>query len=372
MFYSKRLLVFLTSILVCSTFYAQIMLTSLPSGGNKRASVSEQIGLVDVQIHYSRPGVKGREGKIWGSLIHKGLEDPGFGNSKAAPWRAGANENTTISFSRDVTINNKPLAAGKYGLFIMYDSLKSTVIFSKNANSWGHYFYNPAEDALRIEVEPKILNSSVEWLTYEFTNQMESSASVELKWEKLSIPFTITTDYINDQLAIFRSQLRTSAGFIWQPWNQAAQWCVDKNVNLQEALLWADTAIGPSFGGDRSFPAYATKAQILSKLGRNSEADVLMQKSLAFANMTEIHQYARQLLTGKRTKEAFEIFKMNHDKNPNQYTTVMGLMRGYSALGDYKNAIKYGNQALLLSPNPANRTYVENLITKLKENKDIN
>src|SRR4030095_9242885 len=93
---------------------SQIPLTTAPSGGNKKASVSERIGLTDVTIHYDRPGVKGREGKIWGQLVHAGFIDQGFGSSKSAPWRGGANENTTIEFSTDVTIDGKPLPAGKY------------------------------------------------------------------------------------------------------------------------------------------------------------------------------------------------------------------------------------------------------------------
>src|SRR5213083_591650 len=78
--------------------FAQIPLTVLPSGGNKKASVTERIGLTDVIIHYDRPTVKGREGKIWGQLIPVGFTDPGFGSSKAAPWRAGANESLYVWF----------------------------------------------------------------------------------------------------------------------------------------------------------------------------------------------------------------------------------------------------------------------------------
>src|ERR1043165_1000335 len=142
----------LTSFL--STSFAQITLTQLPSGGNKKAIVGERIGLTDVVIHYDRPGVKGREGKIWGELIHTGFIDQGFGNSKAAPWRAGSNENTTIEFSNDVLIEGKPLKKGKYGFFVAYDSTESTVIFSNNATSWGSFYYDDKEDALRVKVKP--------------------------------------------------------------------------------------------------------------------------------------------------------------------------------------------------------------------------
>src|SRR5690348_10351890 len=100
---------------------AQITLTGLPSGGNKKAIVGERVGLTDITIHYDRPGVKGREGKIWGQLIPVGYIDPGFGSSKSSPWRAGANENTTIEFSHAVTIEGQPIKAGRYGFFIAYD-----------------------------------------------------------------------------------------------------------------------------------------------------------------------------------------------------------------------------------------------------------
>src|SRR5215470_14834887 len=123
--------------LLFSFVLSHAQLTVLPSGGNKKASVSERIGLTDVTIHYDRPHVNGREGKIWGQLVPVGYTDQGFGSSKAAPWRAGANENTTIEFSNDVKIEGQPLPAGKYGFFVAYDPNECTLIFSKNSSSWG-------------------------------------------------------------------------------------------------------------------------------------------------------------------------------------------------------------------------------------------
>src|SRR5215467_10688720 len=157
-------------------------LTFSPSGGNKKAMVGENIGLTDITIHYSRPHVNGREGKIWGNLIPVGYSDQGFGSSKAAPWRAGANENTTIEFSTDVKVEGQPLAAGKYGFFIAYDSSGSTLIFSKNSTSWGSFFYDEKEDALRVKVKPMATDKSVEWLKYEFTDETPNSAIIALEW----------------------------------------------------------------------------------------------------------------------------------------------------------------------------------------------
>ena len=364
----SAVLIALTLIYPC---FSQI-LTTQPSGGNKKAAVSERIGITDVTIHYDRPGVKGREGKIWGQLIAVGFTDQGFGSSKAAPWRAGANENTTIEFTDDVKIEGQPLAAGKYAFFVAYDPNECTLIFSKNNSSWGSFFYNEKEDALRVKVKPVALDKSVEWLKYEFMNQTENSATIALQWEKLMIPFKVEVDYIKTQLASFRNELRNSKGFQWEAWNQAAQWALAHNTNLEEALLWTDTATSVGFGGSQSFQAWSTKAQILDKLGRTNEAAAIMKKAMPFANMNEIHGYARSLLTQKKNKEALEIFKMNYDKNPNQFVTLVGLTRGYSATGDYKTALKYANQALPLAPNEQNKKNVQTMIDKLKESKDVN
>ncbi|HVG40814.1 MAG TPA: hypothetical protein VM888_04305, partial [Chitinophagaceae bacterium] len=94
--------------------------------------------------------------------------------------------------------------------------------------------------------------------------------------------------------------------------------------------------------------------------------------SLPLASMAEVHQYGRQLLQQKKNKEALDIFKMNLAKNGNQFTPLMGVTRGYSAIGDYKNALKYAKQALAVAPNAQNKTFIEGAIKKLEEGKDIN
>jgi hypothetical protein len=313
--------------------------------------------------------VKGREGKIWGQLIPVGYTDQGFGSSKAAPWRAGANENTTMEFSTDVKIEGQPLAAGKYAFFVAYDPNECTLIFSKNNTSWGSFFYNEKEDALRVKVKPMQQDKSVEWLKYEFMNETENSTVVGLQWEKLMIPFKIEVDYVNTQLASFRNELRNSKGFQWETWDEAAGWCVQRNTNLDEALLWADTAI--KFSSGIIFTPMSTKAEILNKLGRGDEASALMKKALPYGNMNEIHGYGRSLIALKRPKEALDIFKMNYDKNPNQVTTLIGLVRGYSANGDYKTALEYANKAMPVV-DAQNKTNLETMIDKLKQGKDVN
>ncbi|HYK46462.1 MAG TPA: DUF2911 domain-containing protein [Parafilimonas sp.] len=362
----------LLAVFVCGACVLSAQLTVPPNGGNKKAVVGERIGITDVTIHYDRPGVKGRDGKIWGQLIQTGYNDLGFGNTKTAPWRAGANENTTIEFSTDVKIEGQSLPAGKYAFFIAYDPNECTLIFSKNSSSWGSFFYDEKEDALRVKVKPVATDKSVEWLKYEFTAETDSSATVALQWEKLMIPFNIQVDMKATQLASYRNELRTDKGFMWESWAQAAQWCVDNNINLEQALLWSDTATSPNFGGDHSFRSWSTKAEVLDKLGRTDEADAAMKKALPYAGVFEMHQYGRQLLAQKRNKEALEVFKMNYDKNPDQFVTLMGLTRGYAANGDTKSALKYANLALPMAPDPQNKSNVQTLIQKLQDGKDIN
>lgn len=359
-------------LLVSSVASAQITLTGLPSGGNKKAWVGERVGLTDITIRYDRPGVKGREGKIWGGVVHTGFVDQGFGNAKQAPWRAGANENTVIEFSGDVLVEGQPLKAGKYGFFVAYDSVAPVLIFSKNASSWGSYFYSADEDALRVKVKPAPLHTPVEWMKFEFSDQTENSAVISLQWEKLSIPFKVEVDYVKDQIASFQKELRTERGFHWLAWEQAAQWALQRNTNLEQALQWADSASGATFGGNRVFQPQATKAQILYKLGRTAEGDAVMKQALPLAGMQELHQYGRQLIQQKKSKEALEIFRMNHQKNPGQFTTLVGLARGYSANRDFKNALKYAKQAVAIAPDPQNKTSLEGAIKKLEGGQDMN
>ena len=358
--------------MLCFIFSASAQLTTPPDGGNKKASVSERIGITDVTIHYDRPGVKGREGKIWNGLVHVGYKDLGFGTSKAAPWRAGANENTTITFSTDVKIEGQPLKAGTYGFFIAMGTGDATLIFSNNSYSWGSFFYDPKDDALKVTVKTFPLNESVERLKYEFVDETENGATIALLWERLKIPFKVEVDLVNTQMESFRKELRTNKGFKSDVWQQAAQFAADHNTNLDEAMQWSDYSLNGQFVGEKNFKNYATRADVLNKLGKTSDADAAMKMAMPMATMQELHAYGRQLIQQKRPKEALEVFKLNAQKNPNQFTTYMGLVRGYSANGDYANALKNAQLAKPLAPNQPNKDAVDKMIATLKEGKDIN
>jgi uncharacterized protein YuzE len=155
-----------------------------------KASVMQTLGIdTDITIEYSRPGVKGR--KIWGELVPYGLA-PGnkYSNDKPFPWRAGANENTTIEFSKDVLIEGNKLPAGKYGIHMIPSEKDWIIIFSKNNSAWGSFSYNQEEDALRVTVTP-VEALHQEWLIFGFDSLAGTSATAFLHWEKLSVPFKI-------------------------------------------------------------------------------------------------------------------------------------------------------------------------------------
>jgi len=363
---------YLFSLQLAITGLANAQLTSIPRGGNKTASVSEQIGITNIIIHYSRPGVKKREGHIWGELIPVGFSELGYGAKKPAPWRAGANENTTIELTTDVKIEGQKLPAGIYGFFVAYDPSGCTLIFSKNYTSWGNFFYDPDEDALRVKVKPVITEKSVEWLKYEFADQTPTSATIQLQWEKLMIPFRIDVDVIQTQIASFRKELRGGKALpgSWQAWNQAAAYCAANNTNLEEALLWADSSLSHIFGGAGSFTAWQTKAAILDSMGRKDEAAETMKKAMPLMDMIQGYTYGYSLLA-TNPKEAFEIFKMVYDKYPNTLFSNIGMASGYSAFGDYKKALYYAEKALPQAKG-GNKAEIERNIRDLQNGKDMN
>ncbi len=352
---------------------ALAQLTVPHGGGSKKASVSEQIGLTKITIDYDRPAVRGREGKVWGTDVAPfGFTDQGFGTSKAAPWRAGANENTVFTVSSEVKVGGKSLPAGKYGLFMALAENEVTVIFSKDYLAWGSYFYDPAKDVLRIPTKAMPASTSQEYLKYEFVDQTDNSATVVLAWEKWRIPFKVEVDVVGGVVASLREEIKGDRGFSWQAWHQAAAYCLQHNTHLEEALTWAEGAISMPYIGEKNFSTLSVKSAILGKLGRQAEADALMKEALPLGQLMEVHGYGRQLLAEKKTQAALEVFKLNAQKHPANPTASIGLVRAYSALGDYKNALKFANLALTQKPDDANRKAVEDMVVKLKAGKDVN
>jgi hypothetical protein len=351
---------------------SQVMpLTLEPDGGNRKASVSEQVGIAKIAINYNRPGVKGREGKIWNTTVaHYGFVDLGHGTSHAAPWRAGANENTTISFSHRVKIEGKDLPAGTYGFFIALGENESTLVFSKVNTSWGSFYYDSTQDALRVTVKNKNLDQPVEWLKYEFIDQKDDGVTIAMSWEKRMIPFNVQVDRKALQMESFVNDFRTTRPYY--DFINAANWCVQNNCGLEQALQWMDRAIYFRIMGEKNFRTLSTKANVLMKMNRVDEAKKVMEEAVPLGTMTDVHFYGRQLLNMSQVDEAFKVFKSNYDKYPNQYTTNVGMGRAYSAKGDYKKALSYMEAALTQAPDEGSKTNLQAMITKLKDGQNVN
>jgi len=372
--------VFTTLSFVCITLLAMSQAITLPpSGGNQKSKVIQWIGPVQVSILYSSPDVhaptgEDRKGHIWGELVHYGFIDQGFGTSKAAPWRAGANENTVIAFSHDVKIEGKDLKAGTYGLFLDVEKEGQwNWIFSKNSTSWGSYFYDAKEDALRVPVSPQE-GAYTEYLTYGFDERKVNSATAFLQWENKKVPFKIEAPNAHDlYVAKIREELRSYPGFDYRNWSNAAQYCAQNKVNLEEALTWADQAISnTNIGGVEDFGTLSTKALVLRAMGRDTEAEPVMDKAIKIPGtpVNSIHQYGRILLNAGKKEKAMEVFQYNAKAHPeDRFTPNVGLARGYTALGDKKNAIKYWELAIKNLPEnqKANVAFYEGELKKVKE-----
>lgn len=363
----KKLLFFILifAVYIINNSYAQ-SISLPPSGDNQKCAITQWIGLVSVTITYNSPDVTGpngesRKGKIWGGVVPFGLADNNFGTAKKMPWRAGANENTTISFSHDVKIEGRFISQGTYGLHMIPQEDKWTIIFSNNSSAWGSYFYKESDDALQVEVIP-VEHNYTEWLTYDFIEKKPTYTMAALKWENLMVPFKIEADVIDLYLSQIRSELQSSPGFTWQNWVAAVNFCVSNNTNLDEALLWADYAISAPFVGERNFTTLSTKTNLLYLIDREEEADALLLEAIAepSATITSIHMFGRNLINDGRAKKAMEVFELNREKYPNdKFTTIVGLARGNEAIGKTKQAIKYYRLAAENAPEGQRDYYLE-------------
>jgi len=352
-----------------------------PNGDNERSEVSQWIGPVKISIDYHSPHVhnppdKDRTGHIWGELVHYGFFDEGFGPTKGAPWRAGANESTTITFSHDVKVEGKDLKAGTYALFLDAEQNGPwNWIFSHHIG-WGSFQYDSKDDVLRVPATPQDVPFT-EFLTYGFDERLPNSTLAFLQWEKKRIPFKIEVPNVNDlYVAELRQQLESWPGFRYEDWQTAAQFCADNKINLEEALVWADKAIsGPFRGatiGHEDLTTLQTKADVLTAMGRNNEADAVMQKALRLpgTDAYSLYAYGMGTLKGGNKAKAMEVFSLNRQQHPDErFWTNLGMARGYTATGDKKNAIASWETVLKNIPADfSNRkSAYEQALKKLKE-----
>jgi tetratricopeptide (TPR) repeat protein len=315
---------------------------------SQAASVSQTVGLTEITVRYHRPGVKGRA--IWGGLVPYN-----------EVWRAGANENTTISLSGPVRIGGKDLAAGTYGVHMIPTKENITVILSTNASSWGSYFYNEKEDALRLSVRPGQAPFQ-EWLSYQFNDITPSSVTLSLRWEKLEIPLLIEVDVPASVVKEARDvYLRGLGGFRWQGWQQAANYCSVHNVNLQEALAWADQSIRMN----RNFSNLWVKGVLLEQTGQATEGERTKQEALLISDEASINVLGYQYFEGGNVERALELFTINVKKHPESWNAYDSLGEGYAAAGKTKEAIDAYSKALSMTSDEVQKVRIRTVLKGL-------
>ena len=320
---------------------------------SQHAVVAQRIGLTDVTIAYDRPLAGNR--KIWGGAVPLGQV-----------WRAGASENTTISFKDDVSVEGQPLAAGTFGLHMIPTAEQWTIIFAKNSTSWGSITYDQKEDALRVTVKPQPAEMH-ETLEYTFEDVKPDSAVATLQWEKLAVSFRIRVDVKSTVLRSIHNQLRSVGGFSWGGFDEAARWCLDNNYNLEEALKWSDQSIQ----NEERFENYLTKSEILDALGRKQDAEATKNKALDKASGIQLHIFGRGLQLQNKQDEAFALFRLNVQKHPNEWYAHGELARMAAAKGDFDAAVKEMKIAQAGAPDPA-KPQIQGLINRLEKKENIN
>lgn len=353
--HAKLLSSMLLIALAVSQSNAQVTTPRTPSPG---AETSQTIGISTVTVKYSRPSVKGRE--VWGKLVPYGWNVQAFGAGNSAPWRAGANENTTITFSHDAKLQDTKVPAGTYALFFVINQDNSgEVVLSKNSSSWGSFFYNQAEDQMRAKIQVRDLPYSVELLTYDFINLAKTSGELVLNWEKKQFPVKIEFAVDDIVLANAKDQLRSTTGFNLYGTLSAARYSLNNNVDLEQGLKWADQAIAAA---PTVFGMYQVKSGILNKMGKTAEADKMMKEGLAAATEAEINTYGYQLLGNNQNDKAIETFILNTQRFPKSANAWDSLGEGYATKGDKDNAIKSFKKSLTLGPNAATKANSEKFL----------
>jgi hypothetical protein len=349
-----RLLVLLCGVLaVASLCQAQTVMLDLPRP-SQHAVITQRIGLTDITVNYHRPLVNGRQ--IWGKLVPYGQV-----------WRAGANENTTVTFTDPVTIEGQPLDKGTYGLHMIPAENQWTVIFSKMATAWGSFSYKQDEDALRVTVKPQTAEFH-DALTYDFDDVKPDSTVVTLRWEKVAVPFKVAVK-VNDIVeASIHRQIQGLNQYYWETWDDVASYFLASKTNLDEALKDEEQSIKT----EERFDNLLGKSRILEAMGRRDDATTFRNKAVEKASAQQLYFYGRQLQGEKKQEEAFALYRSIAKTFPDEWTSHVGMARVYSGEGNFDKAVKEMQTALAGVPDDANRSNLQNYVKRLQSKDDIN
>jgi Protein of unknown function (DUF2911)/Tetratricopeptide repeat len=349
---ARGVVCFLVLVTLSAVGSAQSFVLDLPLP-SQRAEVTQRVGITDITIRYHRPLAGDR--KIWDGVVPYGKV-----------WRGGANENTTITFTDPVMIEGKPLDKGMYGVHMIPTANEWTIIFSKNATSWGSYAYDQSEDALRVNVKP-IAADMHNALAYDFDQLLPDSAVVELEWEKIAVPFKVSVDVHSVMEADLKRQLRGLSQYTWMSWDDAANYLLAEKMDLKDALTYS----GKSIEIEDRYDNELTKSKVLTALDRKDEAAAAQKKALDLASPLQVHSFARQLQAEGHNEEALAIFRENAMKHPDEWYVHTGLARVYSSGGKYDDAAKEMKLAIAAAPD-SQKTYLDALLSQLESKQDIN
>lgn len=317
---TKQLLPFLLLGLLNTNTQAQSQNLQMP-WESQYAETSQRIGLSDIKVTYYSPSVKGRN--IFGEVVPYN-----------EVWRAGANENTTISFTDEVSVGGKKIPAGTYGLHMIPGRDEWTIIFSSNHTSWGSYYYKEKEDVARVKVKPAE-HAFTEWLNYEFTDRSASSATLSLVWDKIQVPVKIDVDSKNIVVQHIREQHRSLAGWTWEGWYEAAKYCYEQKFNYDEALTWIARADAFKPG---DFSTAMLKGNLQIAKGDVAAGEATRKAALVNASEVDMNAYGYMLANEGKEKEAMEVFKSNAKKYPDSWNAHDSLGEALLRSGDKKGA----------------------------------
>jgi tetratricopeptide (TPR) repeat protein len=234
------------------------------------------------------------------------------------------------------------------------------------STAWGSYTYTQAEDALRVTVKPRP-NEMEEALEYEFEDLKPESATVTLKWEKLAVPFRIAVSD-DTTVANIRGQMRGDAQYQWEAPNQAANFCLTKKINLDEALKWVNLSIQ----NEERFENLTTKADLLKAMNKPDEAKKVWEQAIAKTTPQQLYSYGRRLQSEKKDAEAMEIFKDVAKRYPETPFAHLANARIKSAAGDFVGALEDAKKAQAVAISDQQKTAIKTMIDRLQAKQDIN
>jgi len=351
--YERRSLSVVASIVFIATLCsAQSALLDLPRK-SQNAEVTQTIGITEVTVKYSRPLVNGR--KVFGGIVPYG-----------DVWRAGANENTTITFTDPVTIEGKPLDKGTFGLFMIPKEDEWTIIFSKTNSAWGAFTYKPEEDVLRVTVKPTT-SEFHDALIYDFDDLKPDSALLTLRWDKTAVPFKVAVNVPQTVEASLQKQFRGIVQYTWVSYDDAANYFLGAKADLPEGLNYADKSIQQ----EERYDNLMTKSNILAAMGKTDEGKKFSDMALSKANAAQSYQYARQLQRDHKQDQAFAIYREMEKKYPDSFYTYAGKARLAVGAGNYDEALKQMKLCQAAAPEVA-KSQIQTLINRLEKKENIN